>query len=109
MVFAPTEDDMGDFLAKLVEVLVSLRFAFFFVKDVELAVEAEEWSEDRWVEEFDNGVEFVDAVFDGGACEDEGVSGVETFDGASGFGGPIFDALGFVENDDVGLESVVDV
>jgi hypothetical protein len=37
-------------------------------------------------------------VFDGGAGEDEAVGGVEEADGFGGFGGGVFDGLGFVED-----------
>jgi hypothetical protein len=45
----------------------------------------------------------------GGAGEDEGVAAAEAFYGLGGLGGPVFDALGFVEDDDVGAETFVDI
>ena len=59
--------------------------------------------------EIDDGVKFVDPVLDGGAGEDEGVAALEPLDGLGGVGGPVFDALGFVQDDDVGLEALVDI
>src|SRR5258707_15103421 len=54
-------------------------------------------------------MELVDAVLDGCASEDEGVSAAQAFDGLGGFGVPVLDALGFVEHDDVRAETGVDV
>ena len=79
------------------------------VEGVELAVEAEQRTEDAGVEEIDERVEFVDAVFEGSAGENEGVAAAQAFDGLGGLGGPVLDALGLVEHDDVGPEAGVDL
>ena len=77
------------------------------VEVVVLAVETEERAEQRGIEEIHQRIKLVDAVLDGRAGEDEGVAAAKAFDGLGGFGAPVFDALGFVEHDDVGLEALV--
>jgi len=52
-------------------------------------------------------MEFVDPIFNRGAREHEGVAAFEAFDGLGCLGVPILDALGFVEDHDVGLEACV--
>ncbi len=79
------------------------------VQFIILAVEAEERAKERRVEEVHQGIQFVEAVFDGCAGEDEGVAAAEAFDGLGGFGAPIFYALGFVKHNDVGPQAGVDV
>ncbi len=108
MVLAATEDDGADALAQGGEVFVIFR-ATFFIEFVEVAVEAEKRTKEGWIEEIADGVKLVDAVLDGCAGEDEGVVAVEPLDGLGCFGGPVFDALGFVEDNDVWLEEFVDV
>ena len=55
-------------------------------------------AEDAWVEELEDAVEFVDAVFERGAGEHEGVAAAQAFDHLGGLGAPVLDALGFVED-----------
>ena len=108
MVFSAAQDDGADSLAEGGEIFVILGAAFF-IEFIEISVEAEEWAEDGGIEEIDDGVELVNAVLDGRAGEHEGVAALEALDRLGGFCGPVLDALGFVEDDDVGLEALVDV
>lgn len=46
-------------------------------------------------------MEFFESVFDRGSGEDDGVLGLESFDDLGGARFPVFDALSFVEDDEV--------
>lgn len=98
---AATQDDGPHTLAQFQQVLVA-RGAALVVELVELPVEAKQGPEDRWIEEVDDGVELVDAILDGGACQDEGVAAVQALHGPRRQGTPVLDALGLVEHNDVG-------
>ena len=93
---------------QLVEVPVARRAAPL-VQIVVLAVEPEQRAEQGGVEEIHDRIQLVDAVFDRRAGEDEGVAAVEPLDGLRGLGGPVLDALGLVEHDDVRPQPRVDV
>lgn len=108
VVLAAAEQDGPDALAEGCEVFIIGRTAFF-IQLIEIAIEAEQRTQQRRIEKIDDGVELVDAVFDGGTGEDEGVAAFEAFHGLRGLGGPVFDALRFIKHDDVGAEVGVDV
>jgi hypothetical protein len=78
-----------------------------FVEREIVAVEAEERAEHRGVEEIDDRVEFVDAIFDRRAGEHEGMATAQPFDRLGGERVPRLDALGFVEHDNVGAQAAV--
>src|SRR5277367_2613355 len=46
-------------------------------------------------------MQFVNAVFYGCARQNKSVTAAQALDGLRGFGTPVFDPLGFVENDNV--------
>ena len=79
------------------------------VELVELAVEPEQRAEDRRVEEADQRIQFVDAVFQRRAGEHPGVAAAQAFDGEGGLRVPVLDALRLVEDDDLGLQPFVDL
>ena len=85
------------------------RGAAAVVQFVILAVEPEQRAEQGRVEEIHQRIQFVDAVLDGRAGEDEGVAAAQAFDGLGGFGAPVLDALGFVQHHDVRPQPRVDV
>ena len=105
---AAAEENGADAFAESCEVFVAC-WSAALVEFVILAVEAEERAEEGGVEEVDEGAEFVDAVFDGCSSEDESVAALEAFYGLGGLGGPVFDALGFVENDDIRPQVGIDL
>jgi hypothetical protein len=105
---AAAEEDGADAFAEFLQVLIAFGAAFV-VERVVVAVEPEERAEESGVEEVDDGAEFVDAVFDRSAGEDEGIAAPEALDGLGGAGGPVLDALGLVEHDDVGAEALVEI
>ena len=79
------------------------------VQFVILAVEAEQRAEQRRVEEIHQRIQFVDAVLDGRAGEDESIAAAQALDGLGGLGAPVLDALRFVQHHDVRPQPVVDV
>ena len=98
--FAAAQHVRADALVELIEVAVA-RGPAAVVEFVKLAVEAEQRAEHGRVEEIHQRMQFVDAVLDGRAGEDEGVAAAQALDGLGGLGAPVLDALGFVEHDDV--------
>lgn len=84
----------------LIEFFVADDFAGV-VGDLVFVEESEEGSESVAVDEFEDGVEFFESIFDGCTGEDDGVLGLESFDDLGGASFPVFDALSFVEDDEV--------
>ena len=82
--------------------------ASFLVQLVEIPVEAEQGTEDTGVEELHDRIDLVDAVLHRCAGEYEGVGAVQPLDRDGGFGLPVLDALGLVQNDDIRGENVID-
>ena len=97
-----------DAFVELVEVAVTSGTATV-VQIVVFAVEAEERPQQRRVEEVHQRIQLVNAVLDGRPGEDEGVTTPQPFNGLSGLGAPVLDALSFVQHDNVGLEALVDL
>ncbi len=75
----------------------------------ETPVEPEQGAKHRRIQERHQRVDFVYTVFDWGAGEHEGTAALQTFDGLSGLGVPVLDALSLVQDDDVRLQACVDV
>ncbi len=94
------EEDGFEFFAELREVFEAGDFSGFG-GDAILVDEAVGGAEAAGIDEFDDAVEVIEAVFERCAGEDEGEAGLEAFDDAAGFGFPVFDALGFIEDDEV--------
>src|SRR6185369_235836 len=105
---AAAEEDRAEPAVELGQVLVARRPAAV-VKQVEVAVEAEERAEDRRIEELDDRVDLVDAVLDRRAGQDEGVGAREALDGLGGLALPVLDPLCLVEDDDVRSETPHDL
>ena len=105
---AAAQENGADAFAESCEVFVACRAAAL-VEFVVFAVETEERAEKCRVEEVDEGAEFIDTVFDGCAGENEGVAALEAFNGLGGLGGPIFNTLGFVEDDDIRPQVGIDL
>ena len=101
VLLAPPEHDRGDPIREHVQVAVTDRAAPL-VQLVEIAVETEQGAEELGVQELDDRVDLVDSVLERGAGEDEGVSAVEFLHRVRGLGLPVLDALGFVEDHEVG-------
>ena len=93
---------------ELVEVAITAGTAPV-VQLVEFAVEPEQRPQHRRVKEPHQGEEFVDAVFDGGAGEHESIAAAQSFDGLSGLGVPVLDALGFVEHHNIRPQMLIDI
>ena len=97
----------GDEGAQLVKVFVAEHFvcaAVALFQFVEAVVEVPERAEDARVEKLKDAVEFVYAVFERRAGEDEGIAAGQGLDHLCGLGAPVLDALGFVEDDEVGAQ-----
>ena len=105
---AGAAQDVGrDQGAQLVQVFVAEHLvgaAGAFFEFVEAVVEVPERAEDARVEELEDAVEFVDAVFERRAGQHEGVAAGQGFDHLGGFGAPVFDALGLIQDDQVGAQ-----
>ena len=80
-----------------------------FVEFVEVAIETEQRAEHGGIEEVHQRVEFINAVLDGCAGEDEGVTAAQALHGLGSLSAPVLDALGFVEHNDVRREAGVHV
>ena len=78
------------------------------VQFVVVAVEPEQRSEDRRVEELEDRIHLVDAVLERRAGQHECVRAPQHLDRARGLGVPVLDALRLVEHDDVGTELLFD-
>jgi hypothetical protein len=74
------------------------------VEFVKVPVEPEERAEHGRIEKVHQRMKFINEVLDGRAGEDEGVPAAETFHRLRGLGAPVFDALGFVEHDNIRRE-----
>ena len=98
---APTEHYRRHLGPELTQVLVSLGTPPV-VQMVILPIEPEEGAEECGIEEIDDGPDLVYAVFQRGPGENEGESALQTLDCLSRFTRPIFYALGFIQDDDVG-------
>ena len=105
VLLAPAEHHRRDPSPKLVQVPEAGGLALV-VQLVELPVEAEQRSEEIGVEELDDRVDLVDAVLERRAGEHEGVPALELLHRIRGLGLPVLDALGLVEDHDVGPERV---
>ena len=104
----PTEHYRCHLGPELTQVLVPLRTPPV-VQMVILPIEPEEGAEESGVEEIDNGPDLVYPVFQGGTGEDEGESALQSLDCLSRFARPVFYALSFIQDDDVGPQIRIDV
>ena len=73
-----------------------------FFQFVELVVEVPERAKDARVEKLEDAVEFVDAIFERRAGQNESIAAGQGFDHLSGLGAPVFDALGLIQDDQIG-------
>ena len=100
---APPQHDRGDAIRQRFQVPVADGTPLL-VQVVELPVEAEQGAEEFRIQELHDGIDLVDPVFERRPGQDERVPAAELLDRVRGLGLPVLDALGFVENDHVGLQ-----
>jgi hypothetical protein len=105
---AAAQHQRGHAITKFREI-VEFRRAPALIELIKFAVESEERSEHFRIEKIDNGIEFVDAVFDRRAGEDKSVTAAQSLNRLGCLGVPVFDALRFIKHHDVGLEVQVHV
>ena len=79
------------------------------IQDIEIAIEAEQRTQQLRVQVLDDGIDLVDPVLQGRAGQDEGIGASERFDRFCRLGLPILDSLRFIQNDDIGSEDPVDI
>ncbi len=92
---------------QLVHVFVAenlVRAALASLEFVKAVVEVPQGSQNARVEELEDAVEFVNAVFERRACQNEGIAARQGLDHHGSLGAPVLDALGFVEDDEVGAQ-----
>ena len=102
---APPEHHRGDPPRELVQVPEAGGLALL-VQLVELPVEAKQRSQEIGVQELDDRVDLVDAVLERRAGQHEGVPALEPLHRVRGLGVPVLDALGLVEDHDVGPKRI---
>lgn len=103
--FAPANDDGFEPLAELIEVAVAEYSTLLIAAQHEmLGGKPPKWSEHMRVEKLHDGIDVFELVFQWGAGEHQSMFAGNAFDRFGRFGGEVFDALGFIENDHVRLE-----
>jgi len=104
---APAQQHRLDPAAQVAQISVIDRSSAL-VEAVEIAVEAEQRADQFRVQILNDGIEFVDAVLQRRAGEDEGVGRAQRLDLARGLGVPVLDPLRLVEDHDFGGQHLVD-
>ena len=99
------QQDRRQLIVNSVEAAVADQVAVLVFRPM-LVKEAEGGTEAAAVDELHHGEQLFQLVFERSSREHEGVAAFQLFDGARGGGGPVPDALSFIEDDEVGRQFV---
>src|ERR1017187_4801166 len=99
------QKDRRQLILIAVEAPVADQAAVFVLRAV-VVEEAERGTESAAVDELHHGEQLFQLVFEGGSREHESIAAFQLFDGARRGGGPVSDALRFIQDDEVGRQFV---